>query len=43
MAVVALATMVLGQEMPRYVMMGLCLSVALLAIASLQDYHQRKH
>ena len=41
-AVVALATTVLGQEMPRFVLMGLCLSVALLAIAMLQDHHQRK-
>lgn len=41
-AVVALATIVLGQEMPRFVLMGLCLSVALLAIAMLQDHHQRK-
>lgn len=43
MALVAFATMALGQELPRFVLMGLCLSVALLAIASLQDYHQRKH
>ena len=41
-AVVALATIVLGQEMPRFVLMGLCLSVALLAIAMLQDHNQRK-
>ncbi len=39
---VAFATVALGQEMPRFVVMGLCLAVALLAIASLQDYHQRK-
>lgn len=41
-AVVALATMALGQEMPRFVLMGLCLSVALLAIAMLQDHAQRR-
>ncbi len=41
-AVVALATMALGHELPQFVMMGLCLSVALLAIAMLQDHHQRK-
>lgn len=41
-AVVALATIALGQEMPRFVLMGLCVSVALLAIAMLQDHHQRK-
>ncbi|MFR2587353.1 MAG: hypothetical protein ACLS9I_05525 [Adlercreutzia equolifaciens] len=31
----------LGQS-PQFVLMGLCLSVALLAIAMLQDHHQRK-
>ena len=41
-ALVALATIALGQEMPRFVLMGLCLSVALLAIAALQDHQQRK-
>ncbi len=40
-ALVSLATIALGQELPRFVLMGLCLSVALLAIAMLQD-HQRK-
>lgn len=41
-ALVALATMALGQELPQFVLMGLCLSVALLAIAALQDHHQRR-
>lgn len=41
-AVVAFATIALGQEVPQYVMLGLCLSVALLAIAMLQDHSQRK-
>ena len=41
-ALVALATMALGRELPQFVLMGLCLSVALLAIAGLQDHHQRK-
>lgn len=39
-AIVAFATIALRQEMPQFVMMGLCLSVALLAIAMLQD-HQK--
>lgn len=39
MVVVALATLVLGQEEPRLVMMGLCVAVGLLALASLQDNH----
>lgn len=42
MALVALATIALGREVPQFVMMGLCLSVALLAVAMLQDHHQRK-
>ena len=41
-ALVSLATIALGQELPQFVLMGLCLSVALLAIAMLQDHHQRK-
>ncbi|MBC2889702.1 SoxR reducing system RseC family protein [Gordonibacter massiliensis (ex Traore et al. 2017)] len=41
-AVVAFATIALGQEVPAYVLMGLCLSVALLAIAMLQDHYQHK-
>ena len=41
-AVVAFATIALGQEIPKFVLMGLCLSVALLAIAMLQDHNQRK-
>ena len=41
-AVVAFATIALGQELPRFVLMGLCLSVALLALAMLQDHHQRR-
>ena len=41
-AVVAFATIALGQELPQFVLMGLCLSVALLAIAMLQDHSQRK-
>lgn len=41
-AVVALATIALGQELPQFVLMGLCLAIALLAIAMLQDHHQRK-
>ncbi|WP_080802944.1 propionyl-CoA carboxylase subunit beta [Arabiibacter massiliensis] len=41
-ALVSFATIALGQELPRFVLMGLCLSVALLAIAMLQDHHQRK-
>lgn len=41
-ALVALATMALGQELPQFILMGLCLSVALLAIAALQDHHQRR-
>ena len=32
-ALVSLATIALGQELPQFVLMGLCLSVALLAIA----------
>ena len=41
-ALVSFATIALGREMPRFVLMGLCLSVALLAIAMLQDHYQRK-
>ena len=41
-AVVAFATIALGQEVPVFVLMGLCLSVALLAIAMLQDHYQHK-
>lgn len=41
-AVVAFATIALGQELPQFVLMGLCLSVALLALAMLQDHHQRR-
>lgn len=41
-ALVSLATIALGQELPRFVLMGLCLSVALLAIAMLQDHYQGK-
>lgn len=41
-AVVAFATIALGREVPQYVLLGLCLSVALLAIAMLQDHSQRK-
>ena len=41
-AIVAFATIALGQELPEFVLMGLCLSVALLALAMLQDHHQRK-
>ena len=41
-ALASLATIALGQELPQFVLMGLCLSVALLAIAMLQDHHQRK-
>ena len=41
-ALVSLATIALGQELPQFVLLGLCLSVALLAIAMLQDHHQRK-
>lgn len=41
-AVVAFATIALGQEVPKFVLMGLCLSVALLAIAMLQDHYQHK-
>ena len=41
-ALVSLATIALGQELPQFVLMGLCLSVALLAIAMMQDHHQRK-
>lgn len=41
-ALISLATLALGQAVPQLVIMGLCLSVALLAISSLQDYHQRK-
>ena len=41
-ALVAFATIALGRELPQFVLMGLCLSVALLAIAMLQDHHQRK-
>ena len=37
-ALVSLATIALGQELPQFVLMGLCLSVALLAIAMLQDH-----
>ncbi|MEY8562617.1 hypothetical protein AALA21_06120 [Eggerthellaceae bacterium 3-80] len=37
--VVALATLVLGQENSKLVMMGLCVAVGLLALASLQDNH----
>ena len=41
-AVVAFATIAVGQEAPKFVLMGLCLSVALLAIAMLQDHYQHK-
>ena len=41
-AVVAFATIALGREVPQYVFMGLCLAIALLAIALLQDHHQRR-
>lgn len=41
-AVVAFATIAVGQETPKFVLMGLCLSVALLAIAMLQDHYQNK-
>ena len=41
-ALVSLATIALGQELPRFVLMGLCLSVALLALAMLQDHYQGK-
>lgn len=41
-ALVSFATIALGRELPRFVLMGLCLSVALLAIAMLQDHYQRK-
>ena len=41
-ALVSLATIAPGQAPPQVVLMGLCLSVALLAIAMLQDHHQRK-
>ena len=41
-AVVAFATIAVGQEAPKFVLMGLCLSVALLAIAMLQDHYQNK-
>ena len=41
-ALVSLATIALGQELPQFVLMGLCLSVALLALAMLQDHYQGK-
>ena len=41
-AIVAFATIALGQELLEFVLMGLCLSVALLALAMLQDHHQRR-
>lgn len=41
-AIVAFATIALGREVPRYVFMGLCLAVALLAIAMLQEHYQRR-
>lgn len=41
-AVVAFATIALGREVPQYVFMGLSLAIALLAIAMLQDHHQRR-
>lgn len=41
-AVVAFATIALGREVPQYVFMGLCMAIALLAIAMLQDHHQRR-
>ena len=40
-AVVAFATIALGREVPQHVFMGLCLAIALLAIAMLQDHYQR--
>ena len=39
---VVFATIAVGQEAPKFVLMGLCLSVALLAIAMLQDHYQHK-
>lgn len=41
-AVVAFATIVLGAEDPTYVLLGLCLSVALLAIAGMQSHSKTK-
>lgn len=41
-AVVAFATIVLGAEDPTYVLLGLCLSVALLAIAGMQNHTKMK-
>lgn len=40
-AVVSFATVVLGQDDAQFVALGLCLSIALLAIAALQDHHHR--
>lgn len=41
-SVVTFATVVLGQDVLRFVLLGLSLSVALLAIALLQDFHRPK-
>lgn len=41
-AVVAFGSTVVGWDDPRFVILGLSLSVALLAIAMLQDHHQHK-
>lgn len=41
-SVVTFATVVLGQDNLRFVILGLSLSVALLAIALLQDFHRPK-
>lgn len=42
-AVVTLATIAVGKEALQFVLMGLGLSVALLAIAMLQDHYHHTH
>lgn len=41
-AVVAFGSVILGQDDKTFVILGLCVSVALLAIAAMQDNHGKK-